>query len=188
MAKKLLLMLAALLLAVNAWAGPRVVMETSQGNITIELDADKAPESVKNFLRYVDEGFYSGTVFHRVIKDFMIQGGGFNTDLKRKETHSPIVNEAGNGLKNQRGTIAMARTAVVDSATSQFFINLKDNEFLNQRGQTPREFGYAVFGKVVEGMDIVDMIGNTKTSKVNGLFQDLPVEQVVIKAVRRVEP
>ncbi|BCR02933.1 peptidyl-prolyl cis-trans isomerase A [Desulfuromonas versatilis] len=188
MLKKLFLLAAAVLLTVNAWAGPQVIMETNKGDITIELDQEKAPESVKNFLRYVDEGFYSGTVFHRVIKDFMIQGGGFDGDLKRKETHPPIVNEAGNGLKNNRGTLAMARTGVVDSATSQFFINLKDNDFLNQRGRTPQEFGYAVFGKVVEGMDIVDMIGNARTKRVNGLFQDLPEEQVLIKAVRRVAP
>ncbi len=185
--RSIIVMLLVLLMSAPVWAGPRVVMETNLGNITVELDEKNAPATVKNFLEYADQGFYQGTIFHRVIKDFMIQGGGFTTELKRKPTEAPIKNEAGNGVKNERGTIAMARTNVVDSATSQFFINLKDNDFLNHRGQTPQEYGYAVFGKVVEGMNIVDMIGNAKTQRVNGLFQNLPVDQVVIKAVKQVE-
>lgn len=169
------------------WAAEQLVIETTRGDIRVELDAEKAPESVKNFLAYVDAGFYEGTVFHRVIRDFMIQGGGFDTNLKMKKGRPAIKNEAGNGLKNLRGTLAMARTNVVDSATSQFFINLKDNTFLDHRDETAQGFGYAVFGRVVEGMDVVDRIGTSPTRSQNALFSDLPKDQVVITAVRRLK-
>lgn len=162
---------------------PVVVMETSEGTIKIELWEDKAPITVKNFLRYVDEKFYNGTIYHRVISDFMIQGGGFTPDMKQKDTHEPIKNEASAELKNNRGTIAMARTNVVDSATAQFFINVKDNDFLNHRDNTPQGFGYVVFGKVIEGMDVVDKIKGVKTTTV-GHFSDVPVTPVIIKSVK----
>jgi len=183
--RALLIIVSMLLMAAPAWAGTLVTMETNVGNIVLELDEEKAPISVKNFLSYAESGFYEGTVFHRVIAGFMIQGGGFDTDLKKKPTAEPVKNEAANGLKNARGTIAMARTSVVDSATSQFFINLVDNRFLNHRDTTPRGYGYAVFGKVVTGMDVVDRIGKAPTSAKNSLFRDLPQEQVVIKRVFR---
>jgi peptidyl-prolyl cis-trans isomerase B (cyclophilin B) len=136
----------------------RVLMATSLGDVTLELDADKAPKTVANFLNYVDKGFYNDTVFHRVIDGFMIQGGGFTADLVRKDTDAPVENEADNGLKNLRGTIAMARTSQPDSATAQFFVNLVDNAFLDHREKTRRGWGYAVFGKVVSGMEVVDEI------------------------------
>jgi cyclophilin family peptidyl-prolyl cis-trans isomerase len=161
-----------------------VIIETSEGTITAELDEAKAPISVENFLKYADEKFYDGTIFHRVIKDFMIQGGGFTADMKQKETHEPIRNEAGNGLTNQRGTLAMARTSVVDSATSQFFINTVDNSFLNHRDETAAGFGYAVFGQVVDGMDVVDRIRSVPTRTANR-FQDVPSKAVVIQSIRR---
>ena len=161
-----------------------VVMETSKGTIRLELDAEKAPVTVANFLRYVDEKFYDGTVFHRVIDGFMIQGGGFRPDMTQKPTHGPVKNEAGNGLRNLRGTVAMARTSAVDSATSQFFINLADNAFLDHKDNTPNGYGYAVFGKVVAGMDVVDAIAKVATHAM-GPFKDVPVEPVVIKSVRR---
>lgn len=178
-----------LLLAVSAVAAQpvTVLMETSKGNITLELDADKAPGTVNNFLAYVDEGFYSGTIFHRVIKDFMIQGGGFTADMDRKDTRGPIPNEADNGLKNLRGTIAMARTNKPDSATAQFFINHKDNAFLDHRSKDARGWGYAVFGRVVNGMDVVDAIASEKTG-VRNRMQDVPLETVTIDSVSRVEP
>ena len=163
---------------------PVVVMETSKGTIKIELDAAKAPKSVANFLQYADEGFFDGTIFHRVIPDFMIQGGGFTPDMDQKNTHAPIVNEAGNGLKNTRGTLAMARTSVVNSATAQFFINVKDNSFLNHTSESSSGFGYAVFGKVTEGMDIVDKIVGVKTGSSQGM-DDVPKEPVLIKSVKR---
>jgi len=166
-------------------AADQVIIETNMGNIKVELETKLAPATVANFLSYVDAGFYEGTIFHRVIKDFMIQGGGFDTNLKMKKGRAPIKNEADNGLKNNRGTIAMARTNVVDSATSQFFINLKDNAFLNHSSKTPQGYGYAVFGKVVEGMDVVDKIGTAPTKNLNGLFSDIPVTQVVITGVKR---
>jgi len=162
----------------------KVKMETSLGNIIIELYPDKAPISVENFLKYVDKGFYSGTIFHRVVKDFVIQGGGFTEDMMQKPTQPPIKNEAGNGLKNDRGTIAMARTMVVDSATSQFYINLKNNDFLNHRNNSPQGFGYAVFGKVVEGIEVVDKIGSVQTGIVKGM-PDVPLAPVVIKNIQR---
>jgi cyclophilin family peptidyl-prolyl cis-trans isomerase len=158
-------------------------METSKGSIKIELDAAKAPKSVANFLQYVDEKFYDGTIFHRVIADFMIQGGGFTAGMDQKKTHAQIVNEAGNGLKNARGTLAMARTSVVNSATAQFFVNVKDNAFLNHTDETSSGFGYAVFGKVIEGMDVVDKIEAVKTGSKGGMA-DVPVEAVTITSVR----
>jgi peptidyl-prolyl cis-trans isomerase B (cyclophilin B) len=167
-------------------ANPMVLMKTSMGDIKIELDRAKAPLSVDNFLRYVDEKFYDGTIFHRVIANFMIQGGGMLPDMTEKQTHEPLKNEAGNGLKNARGTLAMARTGVVDSATAQFFINVVDNDFLDHKDETPRGFGYAVFGKVVEGMDVVDKIKVTPTSTKDP-YENVPVTPVVIESVRRVE-
>lgn len=173
--------------AIPALAKEVVVIETSKGAITVELDDVRAPISVKNFLAYADEGYYNGTIFHRVIKDFMIQGGGMNAELQPKSPgKAPIKNEAANGLKNLRGTIAMARTGVVDSATSQFFINLIDNKFLDHRDQSSSGFGYAVFGKVIAGMEVVDKIGAASTGMKNR-FSDVPVETVVIKEVRRVK-
>ena len=160
----------------------KVVIETSKGTMEAELWEDKAPKTVANFLRYVDEKFYDGTVFHRVIPGFMIQGGGFTPDMEQKKTHEPVVNEARNRLPNERGTLAMARTNVVDSATSQFFINLVDNDFLNFRAPTPQHYGYAVFGKVTDGMDVVDKIAKVKTGFA-GPHQNVPEEPVVIKKV-----
>ena len=160
----------------------KATIETSMGSITLELDDAKAPVTVKNFLAYAKEGHYDGTIFHRVIDGFMIQGGGFTKAMDQKPTKAPIKNEAANGLKNARGTIAMARTMVVDSATSQFFINLVDNDFLNYRGNDPRLFGYAVFGKVVAGMDVVDKIAKVRTGSA-GPHQNVPVEPVVIAKV-----
>jgi cyclophilin family peptidyl-prolyl cis-trans isomerase len=163
---------------------PVVVMETSMGKITIEPYQDKAPVTVDNFLRYVDGKFYDGTIFHRVIPDFMIQGGGFEPGMKReKPTFSPIRNESFNNLSNERGTIAMARTGRPDSATAQFFINVKNNKALD-RAHAQDRVGYAVFGKVIEGMDVVDQIREVKTRKV-GDHDDVPVKDVVIKTVRR---
>jgi len=160
---------------------PVVILNTSLGEIKLELDAKKAPITVENFLAYVDDGFYDGTVFHRVIPGFMIQGGGMTADMEQKPTKAQITNEADNGLKNDRGTVAMARTQAKDSATSQFFINLKDNEFLNHGA---RDFGYAVFGRVVEGMDVVDKIAAVPTGG-KGMHQNVPVEPVLIKSARR---
>jgi peptidyl-prolyl cis-trans isomerase A (cyclophilin A) len=161
---------------------PTVIMETSLGNVKIELFEKEAPLSVKNFLNYTNSGFYSDTIFHRVISGFMVQGGGFTADLKQKPTEAPIQNEAGNGLKNQRGTLAMARTGIVDSATAQFFINTVNNDFLNQRDKTQQGFGYAVFGKVVEGMDVVDKIAAVKT--VTRGFPNVPETPVIIKSLK----
>jgi peptidyl-prolyl cis-trans isomerase B (cyclophilin B) len=162
---------------------PVVVMSTSKGNIRIELDAEKAPISTKNFLEYVSNGHYDGLIFHRVIPGFMIQGGGMDAQMKEKRGKEPIKNEATNGLKNKVGTIAMARTNVVDSATSQFFINVKDNEFLNHRSPSPAEFGYAVFGQVIEGMDVVQSIEKVKTGS-RGHHDDVPVDAVMINSVK----
>jgi len=160
---------------------PVVMLETSLGNVKLELFEKEATISVKNFIDYAGSGFYNGTIFHRVIAGFMIQGGGFTTEFHQKPTKAPIKNEAANGLKNQRGTLAMARTSAPDSATSQFFINVVDNAMLNR--PSPDGHGYAVFGKVVEGMDVVDRIRAVKTGFYQG-FQDVPVEQVVIKSVK----
>jgi cyclophilin family peptidyl-prolyl cis-trans isomerase len=167
-------------------ANPVVALETSMGTITISLFQDKAPISVRNFLSYVKEGYYDGLVFHRVIKDFMIQGGGMDADMVQKKTKFAIKNEATNGLKNKRGTLAMARTNVVDSATSQFFINTVDNAFLDNRGKTPDLFGYAVFGEVTGGMDVVDAIRAVKTGKKAG-HSDVPLEPVTILSAKVVE-
>ncbi len=164
---------------------PVVVMETNQGVIEIELNPDKAPISVKNFLEYVDSGFYAGTIFHRVINNFMIQGGGFTKDLQRKDTRQPIKNEADNGLKNDLGTVAMARTGVVDSATSQFFINVKNNDFLNHTSKDPRGYGYAVFGKVVSGMDVVNKIKAGETGPCGPFPKDCPKQTVEITKMSR---
>ena len=159
---------------------PIVVLETSVGNITVELNPSAAPISVANFLAYVDSGFYDGTVFHRVINNFMIQGGGFNAHMQQKPTQAPIKNEANNGLKNLRGTLAMARTQVIDSATSQFFINHKDNAFLDNGA---RDFGYAVFGKVTAGMEVVDAIARTPT-----LPGDRPAKAISILSAKVIQP
>lgn len=177
------------LTANSAWAegkNPMVLISTSMGDIKVELDQQKAPVTVKNFLGYVNDKFYDGTVFHRVIPNFMIQGGGMDKDMKEKSSKAPIKNEAGNGLKNTVGTIAMARTGVVDSATSQFFINVKDNAFLNHRDETPAGFGYAVFGKVVDGMDVVQKIAHVPTAT-KGMHQNVPVEPVIIKSITVVQ-
>ncbi|MEJ2699540.1 MAG: peptidylprolyl isomerase [Desulfuromonadales bacterium] len=186
MKRSILTLILLLALAAPALATQYAVIETNRGNIKLELYDQKAPVTVKNFLSYAEKGFYNGTIFHRVIRDFMIQGGGYTTDLVRKETAAPIKNEADNGLKNKRGTIAMARTSVIDSATSQFFINLKDNDFLDHRGSFPGAFGYAVFGKVVEGMDVVDAIGPTPVERKNAQFQNLPKEPVIIRSIKKV--
>jgi cyclophilin family peptidyl-prolyl cis-trans isomerase len=161
-----------------------VTIKTTKGDIKLELYPDKAPATVANFLTYVDSGHYKGTIFHRVIKGFMIQGGGFTRDMAQKPTQAPVKNEAANGLKNTRGTIAMARTAVVDSATSQFFINVVDNAFLDHRDTSPQGFGYCVFGKVVDGMDAVDAIRAAATGR-NGPHGDVPVEPIEITDVVR---
>ncbi len=161
-----------------------VILETSLGTMTAALDEEKAPLTVANFLSYVDKGFYNGTIFHRVISGFMVQGGGFEPDMKQKSTDAPIRNEAANGLRNDRGTLAMARTSVVDSATCQFFINHRDNAFLNYRAPTPQSFGYAVFGKLTAGLDVLDKIAAVPTHNV-GPYGDVPVEPVLILSIRR---
>ena len=158
-----------------------VVLSTSLGDITIELFADDAPISVENFLQYVDDGFFDGTIFHRVIPDFMVQGGGFAPDMSQKQTRAAIKNEAKNGRKNERGTLAMARTADVDSATAQFFVNLSDNTFLDHGG---RDFGYAVFGRVTDGMDVVDQIAAVPHGNKGG-HSDVPNDPVTIDAAKR---
>ncbi len=163
---------------------PHVVIETSMGQIEIELYQEQAPISTKNFLEYAEKGFYNGTIFHRVINNFMVQGGGFNKDMSQKPTSAPIKNEATNGLKNEKYTLAMARTSVVDSATAQFFINVKDNEFLNHSSPTPQGYGYAVFGKVVGGQDVVDKIKAVPTGTKAGM-QDVPTTVVEIKSTKR---
>ncbi|RKY78627.1 peptidyl-prolyl cis-trans isomerase [candidate division KSB1 bacterium] len=170
-----------------AQQNPKVSLKTNKGTIVLELYPEKAPVSVENFLQYVKSGFYDGVIFHRVIKNFMIQGGGFDKDFNRKQTKDPIVNEATNGLKNKRGTIAYARTSVINSATSQFFINHADNYFLDHKGNSPQDFGYAVFGKVIEGMDVVDKIANVKTHIYRGM-KDVPLKEVVILKAEIVKP
>ncbi len=168
-------------------ANPVVVVDTSMGPIKIELYEDKAPITVKNFLGYVDKKHYDNTVFHRVIEDFMVQGGGFDKDQKEKKTEPPIKNEASNGLKNERGTVAMARTRVADSATSQFFINVKYNEFLDKASPKSDGVGYCVFGRVIDGMDVVDKIRKTKTGEKGMFDRDCPIEDVVIKSIARAD-
>lgn len=160
---------------------PVVLMQTNKGNITIELDAENAPISTENFLSYVNDGSYAGTIFHRVIPGFMIQGGGFTAEMQQKATKGEIKNEATNGLKNLRGTLSMARTQVVDSATCQFFVNLTDNDFLDHKGAAPHTYGYAVFAKVTDGMDVVDAIAGVATGN-HGMHQDVPQEAVIIES------
>jgi cyclophilin family peptidyl-prolyl cis-trans isomerase len=184
------LLFAALLLGMAAAQGasgaaaahPRVALDTSKGKIVIELYPDKAPKTVANFLQYVKSGHYDGVIFHRVIPGFMVQGGGFTPDMKQKPTKPPIANEADNGLTNDRGTVAMARTSDPNSASAQFFINVVDNGFLNFKSKTPQGWGYTVFGKVVEGMDVADAIAAVKTKA-----QDVPVEPITIKKAHVVQ-
>ncbi len=163
-----------------------VKLHTNFGTITLELNAEKAPETVANFLNYVRSGFYNGTIFHRVISNFMIQGGGMEPGMKEKSTNAPIKNEADNGLSNERGTIAMARTMEPHSASAQFFINVKDNKFLDHHNPTPDGWGYAVFGRVVDGMDVVDKIKDVATGNA-GFHQDVPQEDVIIESAEEVE-
>lgn len=179
------LLLSLLICAGVARAGTQVTMRTSLGSIQIELDAERAPQTVDNFLAYVDQQFYDGTLFHRVIADFMIQGGGYDRHDQRQTTLPPIPNEADNGLKNLRGTIAMARTRAIDSATSQFYINLVDNPSLDHRGPQPDRYGYAVFGRVMSGMDVVDRIGRRRTLVKSTLFRSYPDPPVIIESIRR---
>ena len=161
-------------------ANPTVALDTNHGRIVLELLAAEAPKTVENFLQYANAGFYDGTIFHRVIPNFMIQGGGFDPQMQQKPARQPIHNEADNGLRNDRGTVAMARTNDPHSATAQFFINLKDNGFLNHTGKNPQGWGYAVFGRVIEGMDVVDAIARARTAR-RGPHDDVPVEAVVIQ-------
>jgi peptidyl-prolyl cis-trans isomerase B (cyclophilin B) len=163
-----------------------IQMVTNHGTISIELDFEKAPKSAENFQQYVEDDFYAGTIFHRVINGFMIQGGGMTEDMNQKETRAPIENEADNGLKNLKGTLAMARTMDPHSASSQFFINVSDNDFLNHTSKTPQGWGYAVFGKVVEGMDVVEKIKAVATGN-NGMHRDVPLETVFIEKCEIVE-
>jgi len=167
-------------------ANPRVILETNKGNIVLELYPDKAPKTVANFLQYVQEGFYTNTIFHRVINGFMIQGGGFTQKYERKTTHAAITNEADNGLKNSVGTIAMARTFDPHSASAQFFINVVDNDFLNFKSKNPNGWGYAVFGKVVQGMEVVNAIKEIPTVPAGPFPQDVPREPVIIVRATRV--
>jgi len=184
---KTIVILGALVALVAAGAGmavaanPKVEMETSKGKMVIELFPDKAPETVKNFLIYVETKYYDGTIFHRVIPKFMIQGGGFTADMKQKSAGAPIKNEADNGLKNDRGTIAMARTGDPHSATAQFFINSVNNDFLNHKSKTQQGWGYVVFGKVIAGMDVVDAISSAKTV-MRGMYRDVPAENIEIRS------
>jgi len=171
----------------QAGPNPAVLVKTSMGDFKIRLFQDKAPVSVANFLAYVDERFYDGTIFHRVIDGFMVQGGGFTADLTKKETKAPIKNEATNGLSNKMGTVAMARTNIVDSATSQFFINVADNTFLDHKNGTPRDYGYAVFGEVISGMEVVARIKSVKTGAKGPFSSDCPLEPVTILSIRRAD-
>lgn len=185
MLKKLLLSLCFFIITSHAIAAENIHVRitTNMGNIDLLLNKAKAPKTVDNFINYINEGYYSGTVFHRVINNFMIQGGGFTTSLSKKSTHSAIVNEAFNGLKNDKGSIAMARTNAPHSATAQFFINTKDNDFLNHTGKSALGWGYTVFGKVTKGMNIVKKIETTKTGP-GGVFpQDVPVDMVIIQKI-----
>ncbi|HVS01636.1 MAG TPA: peptidylprolyl isomerase [Thermoanaerobaculia bacterium] len=167
-------------------ATPRVALTTNHGTVVLELYSSRAPQTVESFLAYVDSGFYDGTVFHRVIPGFMIQGGGFTPDLQQKSTRPPVANEADNGLRNERGTVAMARTMEPHSATAQFFVNLADNAFLDHTGKNPRGWGYAVFGRVVEGMEVVEAIAGVRTAD-RGSYQNVPAEPVVIETARRID-
>lgn len=173
--------------AAPAPGNPVVLVSTTHGEFTVELFKEQAPVSVQNFLSYVADGFYDGTIFHRVIPGFMIQGGGYTTDMVEKPTRPPILNEATNGLSNTRGTVAMARTQALRSATAQFFVNIADNRAeLDHRGYSPRDFGYAVFGRVIAGMDVCDAIAAMKRQTI-GSFSDVPIEPVIIKSVRILE-
>ena len=186
MKRTLISIMIVLVVSFAAIAGdnPRIEMDTTKGKIVLELYAGKAPETVKNFLAYVDGGFYNGTIFHRVIPGFMIQGGGFTADMRQRDTRPPIDNEADNGLRNERGTIAMARTPDAHSATAQFFINTVNNSFLNHKSKPPQSWGYAVFGRVAEGMAVVDAISGVKTGT-RGRFRGVPTDPIlIIKAVR----
>lgn len=165
--------------------GPQVVIVTSHGDMRVELYQEQAPETVANFLAYVDDGFYEGTIFHRVIRGFMIQGGGFTPDMRQKQTKAPIANEASNGLLNETGTLAMARTMDLHSATAQFFINVNDNDFLDHKNETVQGFGYCVFGRVIDGMDVVHAIERLTTGRKGG-HSDVPLEPVVIRSIRRI--
>lgn len=165
---------------------PHVLLKTNKGDITIELNAEKAPKTVENFINYVNSGFYNGTIFHRVINNFMVQGGGFEVGMAQKDTNAPVENEANNGLKNDRYTLAMARTNDPHSATAQFFINVADNDFLNHTNPTPNGWGYAVFGKVIAGNEVVDAIKGVKTGS-KGFHQDVPVDDVIIESATLVE-
>ena len=186
---KIIVVLSALITLVTAGVtmaaagNPKVEMETSKGKMVIELFPDKAPETVKNFLNYVETKYYDGTIFHRVIPKFMIQGGGFTSDMKQKSAGAPIKNEADNGLKNERGTIAMARTGDPHSATAQFFINSVNNDFLNHKSKTQQGWGYVVFGKVISGMDVIDAISAVKTVT-RGSFRDVPAETIEIRSAK----
>ena len=182
----LLMLVTGIVSSVAMAANPKVKIETNLGDMVLLLDAQAAPETVANFVLYVEDGFYDGTIFHRVIKDFMIQGGGFLEGMKKKEPRSPIKNEANNGLKNVRGSIAMARTGDPHSATAQFFINTVDNDFLNYTAPNTRGWGYAVFGKVIEGMETVDRIRSVQTGNM-GMYRDVPVEPVIIKKASLIE-
>ncbi len=163
---------------------PKVVIETSMGPMTAELWPDKAPETVANFLSYVDDGYYDDLIFHRVIENFMIQGGGFAADMTNKETGKPVKNEATCDLRNDHGTLAMARTTEVDSATSQFFVNLADNDFLNHTATTPQGYGYCVFGKLSDGLDVLGEIGTVETCS-TGMHENVPSEPIIIKSIKR---
>lgn len=169
----------------EAQGGTRVVISTSKGDVRAELFDARSPETVRNFLSYVDDEFYDGTIFHRVIRGFMLQGGGLTPDMRQKETRAPVTNEAANGLKNVTGTLAMARTIDIHSATAQFFINVADNDFLDHKDESIRGFGYCVFGRVVEGMDVVGDIETVETGRTHG-HSDVPSEPVVIHSIRRV--
>lgn len=188
---RILLILGLSLIAFNLWAdNPQVTMNTNKGEVIIELYAEEAPLSVENFLKYVDNQWYDDTIFHRVIPGFMIQGGGFTRDYQRRETDSPVRNEANNGLHNQRGTVAMARTRDPHSATNQFFINTVNNVSLNHRSESPRGWGYTVFGRVISGMDVVDSISAvaTGTAPIGGRpASDVPLERVIIHSISRLE-
>ena len=184
--KKLAFGAAMLAASAVCFAAPKVEIVTSEGNIVVNLNEKAAPTTVANFVKYAKEGFYNGTIFHRVINNFMIQGGGFDRNLHQKSTHAPIKLEDKNGLKNTVGTIAMARTNNPDSATSQFFINVANNDFLNHKNETPSGYGYAVFGKVIRGQDVVDQIAAVKTGS-RGYYEDVPMQPVIIKRATIVE-
>jgi peptidyl-prolyl cis-trans isomerase B (cyclophilin B) len=188
MNRTLIAIMIVLVFAFAAIAGdnPKIEMDTTKGKIVLELYADKAPKTVENFLAYLDDGFYDGTIFHRVIPGFMIQGGGFTADMKKKDARPPIENEADNGLRNERGTIAMARTSNPHSATAQFFINTVNNDFLNYRNKSSQGWGYAVFGRVAEGMAVVEAISGAKTGT-RGPFRNVPTDPIMITRVKRVK-